>query len=450
MSFEKQIMVLDTANLIETKPIRIERVEIVGLKRTKDDIVKKATKCLFDSKTISDVITKSVIVKRNLMQLECFNDVSAKLDVDSVNGQDKYYVTITVQECNWVQGHVKILSDAHFDNNPDPKLSTGISFLNLFCRGEKLNFVSDIYSSNKKFSTGSISFTKPLLALFNPYLYTTVFKNHYDRNRFGYSFDEYGLNAGVNLSHEYLKLNLLWEGVARDLKYARNAPFGIREQLGLTMKSSVKMTASYDTRDSGVFPSYGSLVQCCSEFAGIGGSHEFVKNELTLQHTFSTILDFAVTGSFSFGILDKIGTSSGTSSILDNFYLGGPLTFRGFEECGVGKKEDGSITGSSMFWRYNTHVHAPLPFLSKKNKLSNLIRIHLFMNSGNVGNRLGNLTKDIRGLVNNVRLSYGAGLALNINNLMRLEINYCLPVFYSNNDSIVSNKNQWGFGLLFY
>ncbi|MBO8666458.1 BamA/TamA family outer membrane protein, partial [Staphylococcus aureus] len=87
------------------------------------------------------------------------------------------------------------------------------------------------------------------------------------------------------------------------------------------------------------------------------------------------------------------------------------------------------------------HVHAPLPFLSKKNKLSNLIRIHLFMNSGNVGNRLGNLTKDIRGLINNVRLSYGAGLALNINNLMRLEINYCLPVFYSNNDSIVSNKN---------
>ncbi|KAL5232700.1 hypothetical protein ACI65C_000110 [Semiaphis heraclei] len=66
------------------------------------------------------------------------------------------------------------------------------------------------------------------------------------------------------------KFNYLWQnddytkdvlaGVTRDLKYAQNAPFGIREQLGLTMKSSVKMTASYDTRDSGMFPSYGSLV----------------------------------------------------------------------------------------------------------------------------------------------------------------------------------------------
>lgn len=439
-------MVLDTANLIDTKPIRVDRVDVVGLKRTKDDIVKKATQCLFDSKTIGDVIVKTSIAKRNLMQLECFNDVSAKLDVYSVDGQDRFYVTIKVQESNWVQGHVKLLSDTHFDNNPDPKLSTGISFLNLFGRGEKLNIVSDMYSSNKKFSTGSVSFTKPLIASLNPYLYTTVFKNHFNRSKFGYSFDEYGLNAGFYLCHEYFKLNLGWEGVARDLKYAQNAPFGIREQLGLTMKSSVKLTTSYDTRDSTVFPNYGSLAQLITEVAGIGGSHEFLKNELSLQHTLTTILGSAVTGSFSFGVLDAFGKSS----ILDNFYLGGPLTFRGFEECGVGKKEDGSIMGSSMYWRFNTHIHVPLPFLSEKNRLSHLIRIHLFMNSGNVGIRLGNLSKDLRGLFNNVRLSCGAGFALNINNLMRLEINYCLPVFYSNNDSIVSNKSQWGFGLLFF
>jgi len=439
-------MVLDTTDVIETKPIRVDRVEIIGLKRTKDDIVKKATKCLFDSKTISDVIVKAAIAKENLMQLECFTDVSAKLDVNSVNGEDKYYITIKVQESNWVKGHIKLLSDTHFDNNPDPKLSTGISFLNLFCRGEKLNIVSEMYSSNKKFSKGSVNFTKPLLASFNPYLYTTVFKNHINRNKFGYSFDEYGLNAGLNLCHEYFKLNLGWEGVARDLKCANNPPFGIREQFGLTMKSSVKITASYDSRDTAIFPNYGSLVQLASEVAGIGGSHEFLKNELSLQHTLATIMGSAVTGSASFGILDVFGKSS----ILDNFYLGGPLTFRGFEECGVGKKEDGSIMGSSMYWRFNIHIHAPLPFLSEKNRLTNLIRIHLFINSGNVGNRLENRTKDLQKLINNIRLSCGAGLALNINNLMRLEINYCLPVFYSRNDSIISNKSQWGFGLLFF
>jgi len=439
-------MVLDTSILIETKPIRVDLVNIVGLKRTKDDIVKKATNCIFDSKTINDVITNTAIAKQNLMQLECFSDVSAILDVNNVNGEDKYYVTINVQESKWVQGHVKLISDTHFDNNPEPKLSTGVSFLNLFCRGEKLKVVSDMYSSNKKFSTGSISFTKPLLALFSPYLYTTIFKNHYNRNKFGYSFDEYGLNAGLNLCHENSKINLGWEGVARDLKYSQNPPFGIREQLGLTMKSSVKITASYDTRDSAVFPNSGFLAQLMSEFAGIGGNHEFFKNELSLQKTFATILGSAVTTSLSIGVLDAFGKSS----ILDNFYLGGPLTFRGFEECGVGKKEDGSIMGSTMYWRYNTHIHAPLPFLSDKNKLSHLIRIHLFMNCGNVGNRLGNLTKEVRGLISNVRLSCGAGLALNINNLMRLEINYCLPIFYSKNDSIVSNKSQWGFGLLFF
>lgn len=439
-------MVLDTSNIIKTKPIRVDRVNVVGLNRTKDDIVKKATNCLFDSKTISDVIIKSAVAKRNLMQLDCFSNVSAKLDVDSVEGVERYYVTIKVEEANRVQGHVKLVSDTHFDNNPDPKLSTGISFLNLFCRGEKLNIVSDLYSSNKKFSTGSINFTKPLLTSFNPFFYTSIFKNHFNRSKFGYSFDECGLNAGLNLYHEYFKVNLGWEGVARDLKYAQNAPFGIREHLGPTMKSSIKITASYDTRDNAVFPNYGSLVQLNTEVAGIGGSHEFLKNELSLQHTISTFLDSDLTGSFSFGMIDVFGKPS----ILDNFYLGGPLTFRGFEECGVGKKEDGTITGSSMYWRFNFHLHAPLPFLSEKNRLSQIIRMHMFMNSGNVGNREGNLTKDLKGLINSIRLSCGVGLALNINNLMRLEINYCLPVLYSCNDSIVSNKSQWGFGLLFY
>lgn len=440
--------VLDAAGVvIETKPIRVDRVVVVGLKRTKDDIVEKATKCLFESKTIGDVIVKTAMARKNLMRLECFSDVSAELDVKNVNGEDdRYFVTIKVEESNRVQGHVKLMSDAHFDNNPDPKLSTGISLSNVFCRGEKLNVVSDVYSSNKKFSTGSVTFSKPLIAVFNPYLYTSVFKNHYNRSKFGYLFDEYGVNAGLNLYHDYCKVNLGWEGVVRDLKYASNSPFGIREQLGLSMKSSVKLTSTYDTRDNAVSPSYGSLFQWMLEVAGIGGNQEFVKHEFSLQHTIASAWGSAVTGSLSFGALNLFGKSS----ILDTFYLGGPLTFRGFEECGVGKKEDGSNTGSSLYWRYNTHVHVPLPFLSEKNKLSHLIRIHLFMNSGNVGNRVGSLTRDLRGLINNVRLSCGAGLALNINDLMRLEINYCLPVKYSSNDSIVSNKSQWGFGLLFF
>ncbi|XP_050434942.1 sorting and assembly machinery component 50 homolog B-like [Adelges cooleyi] len=439
-------MRVDIDPAVSDHPIRIDRVKVVGLNRTKDDIVTKTTRNLFESRTLNEAVSKIVETKKNLMRLDCFNKVSSTLDMESVDGRDSYFVTINVEESNWIKGRVNILNDVYQDSHDQPKLSTCISFMNLFRRGEKLAVSTDIYSTNKRFSTGMISFTKPLLAPYKPTLYLDIYKHFINKKKLGYFNNQYGLKTGITLEYDSWFLDLGWEGMIRNLQHVPNAPFGIREQLGLSMKSSLKMSASYDSRDSPVFPINGSLVQLISEVAGLGGSNNFFKNELILQKSIRLFLGTSLTGSFSLGLLEKMGKCS----MVDNFYLGGPLTFRGFDDNGVGKNNDGSITGTTMFWRFNTHLHVPLPFLSDKNKLSHFIRIHMFMNSGNMGNRQADLVTDLKALFNSIRLSCGAGFAVHLNHFLRFELNYCLPIYYSSQDSVIPNRSQWGFGILFY
>ncbi|XP_050434972.1 sorting and assembly machinery component 50 homolog B-like [Adelges cooleyi] len=435
-------MRVDIDPAVSDQPIRIDRVKVVGLNRTKEDIVTKATRNLFESKTLNEAVSKIVETKKNLMRLDCFNSVSSTLDVTTVDGRDSYFVTINVEESNWIKGHVKVLTECH----DQPKLSTCISFMNLFRRGEKLAVSTDIYSTNKRFSTGMVSFTKPLLAPYKPTLYLDVYKHFVSKKKLGYFNNQYGLKTGITLEYDSWFLDLGWEGMIRNLQHVPNAPFGIREQSGQSMKSSLKMSASYDSRDNRVFSINGSLVQLISEVAGLGGSNEFFKNEIILQKSIGLFLGTSITGSFSLGLLEKMGKCS----MVENFYLGGPLTFRGFDDNGVGKNNDGSITGTTMFWRFNTHLHVPLPFLSENNKLSHLIRIHMFMNSGNMGNRQADLATDLKALFNSIRLSCGVGFAVHLNRLVRFELNYCLPIYYSSQDSVIPNRYQYGFGILFH
>ncbi len=51
-----------------------------------------------------------------------------------------------------------------------------------------------------------------------------------------------------------------------------------------------------------------------------------------------------------------------TVTIADKFFLGGPLSLRGFEMRGVGPESDGNSTGGSAYWAAAMHLYTPLPF----------------------------------------------------------------------------------------
>lgn len=64
---------------------------------------------------------------------------------------------------------------------------------------------------------------------------------------------------------------------------SKNSPFRLREESGLSVKSSIKHITTIDTRDSKVLANEGAFLQMVMEVAGFGGDVKFLRNYFTSQ-----------------------------------------------------------------------------------------------------------------------------------------------------------------------
>ena len=72
------------------------------------------------------------------------------------------------------------------------------------------------------------------------------------------------------------------------------------------------------------------------------------------------------------------------SKINDRFLLGGATTIRGFEMWGLGPNVQGYSYGGECYWATGLHLFMPLPYV--RGELFRRIRLHGFINSGNLTN----------------------------------------------------------------
>lgn len=73
-------------------------------------------------------------------------------------------------------------------------------------------------------------------------------------------------------------------------------------------------------------------------------------------------------------------------NIADMYYLGGPLSLRGFQTRGIGPHSDGDALGATSYWAAGLHLFTPLPFRPGRGGFGDLFRLHYFVNAGNIGN----------------------------------------------------------------
>lgn len=114
------------------------------------------------------------------------------------------------------------------------------------------------------------------------------------------------------------------------------------------------------------------------------------------------------------------------------------MNVRGFQQNGLGPHNQSSALGADIYWAGGAHLYAPLPF---KNAFKNHLRLHGFVNAGNISDTL-----DANLFRTNVRVSTGAGLVMSFGQSVRFEVNYCLPL-KSLVDDQASKGLQFGIGL---
>uniref|UniRef100_A0A1B6HH09 Bacterial surface antigen (D15) domain-containing protein n=1 Tax=Homalodisca liturata TaxID=320908 RepID=A0A1B6HH09_9HEMI len=413
---------------------RVDRISIDGLGRTKDDFIIKAVNELFKVNNFEEMLHQSRAVKTKLESLGCFQNIVIHVDTSSgpkATPDCGYEVTFIVRELKQIAGGVHTM----VGTNNEGLLVASAKAPNILGRGERLH--GEFSYGNKQTKSFNVTLTKPLLTKFNASVAGTVFNQDQDWTMSKYKLRESGIVLDFSFfSFNNLKHCLQWEGTIRDLGVGnRYAAFAIRENAGNTLKSSLRHILTYDTRRTLLFPSSGILSKFTTELAGVGGNVGFFKNDMLLQVDVPLLTDFVLQGTFGGGYMVPVDPAKKSIIVCDHFFLGGPVTFRGFDMRGAGPSSDGTFLGAKMYWCAGLSLFTPLPFRPSVGGFGEYFRTHFFANIGNIGNL--SVADGLPSLLHQARLAYGIGLALRLGHFARVEVNYCFPMWTQDGDRAV-------------
>ena len=415
--------------------VKVKRVRVVGLLRTKADIVAEHVKDVLKAKTLHEAIIKSFESKQRLSDLEIFKNVSIHLDApkNSAGSYDGMEVTFHVKEYRMLASSVAANAGTQ---SGDASLT--FTLRNLLGRAEQLKSVS-MTTFPYWGQTLQLHFIKPYYKNVDKRLLLTLGKTNTKHTASGFQEQVTGAQAEVQfpsfLGKHGLALSWDWRNLG---EFSPTVPLSVRQDAGHTLKCAVKHTLEADERDDPVAPTSGYVARLTHELAGLGGDVFFGKMDVHMQVFRELFWNWVFSVSLWTGFLKPLSPSK----INDRFLLGGPTTLRGFGLWGIGPREQGHSLGGDVYWSTGAHLFIPLPFVPR-NELTERVRVHTFLTAGNLIQyrapfRIGALMRD-------VRLSCGAGLTVRLG-IAQIEFNYSVPLKACATDS-VSPGFQFGIGV---
>ncbi|KAM7534253.1 hypothetical protein Aperf_G00000105969 [Anoplocephala perfoliata] len=271
---------------------------------------------------------------------------------------------------------------------------------------------------------------------------------------------------------------LHWSSVWREIEASSSAtPYNIRLESGATLKTNLRHSVEVDSRDDRVFPQTGFLFRLSEELAFLNppppriavgletsiSSEDERSTQLRFEGIFQKPLRLTdwlvVEGTLSGGLAHSL--SRHPISIADRFFLGGPMELRGYRFCSIGPTEPQMLplpparaarpsesgvpegtpscpTGALASCVAGLHVYTPLPFIGSTNEGGRVsfARLHAFAVTGCL---LADPLREWRlaraadePILSRCQATaasvVGAGLALRFAGILRLEVNYCIPL----------------------
>lgn len=241
----------------------------------------------------------------------------------------------------------------------------------------------------------------------------------------------------------------------------KQTPFFIRQECGPRLASVFRHIGAFDTRDDRVFPSQGIFVRTTTEVIG-----DRLSKYGALKCDSHAEVNVPLFAGLSLQLSGRIGKIFEDERVMKPlpidslFFLGGPLSLRGFEPAGATPFKEGVATGSRVYWCTGVHLWAPLPFNRYFGDFGDLFRTHFFYNFGNCENlslgmcstclffQFSSVTFKNKFIADNLRIACGLGLAFRIGGRARIEFNYCYPLRRYKTDRI-RPAFQFGIGYEF-
>jgi len=333
----------------EGKKAFINDINISGNSRTLDRVIRREMTLIEGDPFNRNKINKS---EQKIKNLGFFGKVSVNPQKSS--SPDKIDINVDVEEKS--TGEMSI--GAGFSTTDGPLADFKISERNFLGKGQNLSFSTSIAQKRTSFD---LSFTEPYflkrdLSAGVDLFHTTT--NLQTQSSFDSKTSGGRLRLGYPLAEDW-RQNLTYEYKQSDINNVQsNASIFIRQQAGKNTKSTVSQILSYDTRDSRINPTEGTISQLFVDIAGLGGNTKFYKAKITGTYYYPII------DKWIFSLLGEAGYIKGFGGKnvrIDERYILGGDRFRGFADSGVGPRDSVSddALGGNRFWRSSAQVTFP-------------------------------------------------------------------------------------------
>ena len=335
--------------------VYVERMDIVGNTRTKDKVIRRELRIAEGDAFSAEAVRRS---KQRLQDVNYFNSVDIATSPGSA--PDRAIITTTVDE----KATGELTLGGGYSTDAGALLDVGLSERNLVGTGISAG-INGVLAQKR--SSVTLSVTDPYFLDRNLVVGGDAFliqsnnlgTQPYDEKRVGFD-----LRAGYDFN-EYLRQVWSYSLIGRNVYNIQPgaSPF-ITQLAGYTLLSQVSQALTLDHRDSKIDPHSGYLVSFGTDFAGLGGDVNFVRNNINSQYflpldRFTGNSDWGISFTGSVGYMNNLGKQE---QIIDRFFLGGD-NLRGFQIGGAGPHDPvtGDPLGGRFIWTQSTELRYPLP-----------------------------------------------------------------------------------------
>jgi outer membrane protein insertion porin family len=343
-------------SVVEGSRVYVERINIVGNTRTKDQVIRREFQFAEGDAFNAAAIRRT---RQRLQDLGYFNTVTITSSPGST--PDKAVITATVDEKS--TGELTI--GGGYSTDAGALVNLGLREHNFIGTGVDAGINGTLGTKESQIdinATDSHFLDRNLVAGFDIFDIENNNQNiaSYSENRTGFT-----LNLGYEFT-EHLRQAWNYSLVDRDVYNINStASIYVLDQAGYSLLSQIGQTITLDYRDSRVTPHSGSIIRLGTDFAGIGGDAHFVRTKVDASYyipldRFTSNADWGIVFSGGAGYLFQLGGHQ--ERIIDRFFLGGD-NLRGFQAGGAGPHDTttGDSLGGRFIWTQSSELRFPLP-----------------------------------------------------------------------------------------
>lgn len=357
--------------------VYIERIQVRGNTQTRDKVVRREVKLVEGEQYSASKIKES---NRRVRNLGYFDEVNVTTEPGS--DRDKAVLNVDVKERPTGTFSVGV-GYSSVDQFISQGSVTQDNFLGL---GLKLKFSAALSGSSQTFSLG----------VTDPYFLDTDWTMGFEIYKTGREYNDYDENrtgGAIKAGHRIADFTKGYITYRYEQSEILNVDPSVTSQTikdaeGKSTHSSIMGEIVRNSTDFYEDPSRGGISQFTLQYAGLGGTEQFLKTILEHRHFWPMFWGtvFSIHGETGY----VLETGDDGLPIGEKFYLGGIRTMRGFKTREVGPQDDdGSFIGGEVMGYFNVEYLFPV---SKKLGLKGL----LFYDVGNAWLDSGDYFSDLR------------------------------------------------------